>query len=234
MGNAPEGHLDTTPAHPSPTGTTPDQDRETMPPPARRPSIQRNTDLFDEAELRAVYNIHANTPLCGLVAALRGHLQDVNPNTLFAVVPLPHAASTDISVRQPQPVVKPGMQIANNLVDAWIWWFNFNQPDQGGVWVPHLGWFHRRSLRHRRSPGTRQAPVLGTGRPTTESQRPQHPTVQFPHGLGKQDSPRQGAQPQGHGGTIPTRGGESMRSMIVLESGDYYQGRIDLHPQECH
>ena len=29
----------------------------------------------------------------------------------------------------------------------------------------------------------------GTGRPTTESQRPEHPTVQWPGALGKQDSP---------------------------------------------
>ena len=48
----------------------------------------------------------------------------------------------------------------------------------------------------------------GTGRPTTESQRPQHPTVQSPGGMEKQDSPRQGAQRQGQGGAIPTRGGD--------------------------
>ena len=32
-GNIPERHLDTTQGQPSPTGTTPDQDQETMPPP---------------------------------------------------------------------------------------------------------------------------------------------------------------------------------------------------------
>ena len=58
------------------------------------------------------------------------------------MVPLPHAASTDISVRQLQALVTPWMQIADDLVDAWIWWFNFNQPNQGGVWVPQLGWAH--------------------------------------------------------------------------------------------
>ena len=31
-GSVPEGHPDTAPGHSSPTGTTPDQDRETMPP----------------------------------------------------------------------------------------------------------------------------------------------------------------------------------------------------------
>ena len=88
--SVPEGHPGTTPRHPSLTGTTPDQDRETMPPPRPRPPQRRNTDLFDEAEPRAVYDIHANTPSCGLVAALREHLQDVNPNRLFAVVVVQH------------------------------------------------------------------------------------------------------------------------------------------------
>ena len=64
------------------------------------------------------------------------------PTRLFAVVPLPHAASTDISVRRLEALVIPEMQIADDLVDAWIWWFNTNQPDQGGVWLPHLGWAH--------------------------------------------------------------------------------------------
>ena len=110
-----------------------------MPPPPPRPAQRRNTDPFDEAELRAVYNIHANTPSSGLVAALREHLQDVHRNRLFAVVLLPHAAATEIFVLQLQALVTPRMQIADDLVDAWIWWFNANRPDQGGVWVPHLG-----------------------------------------------------------------------------------------------
>ena len=104
-----------------------------MPPPPPRPPHWSHTDHFDYAELRAVYNIHANTHSSGLVAALREHLQDVNPNRLFAVVPLPHAATTDIFVRQLQALFTPGMQIADDLVDGWIWWFNANQPDQGGV-----------------------------------------------------------------------------------------------------
>ena len=137
-GSVPEGRPETAPGHPSPTGTTPDQDLETMPPPPPRPPQQRNTDLFDGEELRAMYDIHANPPPCGLVGALRGNLQDVNPNRLFAVVPLPHAASTDISVRQLQAIVTSRMQIAEDLLDVMIWWFNFNQRDQGLVWVPHL------------------------------------------------------------------------------------------------
>ena len=53
------------------------------------------------------------------------------------MVPLPHAASTDISVLQLRALVIPGMQIADDLVEAWIWCFNFNEPDHGGVWVSH-------------------------------------------------------------------------------------------------
>ena len=76
------------------------------------------------------------------MAALREHQQHVNPKRLFAVVPLPHVATTDIFVRQLQALVSPGTQITDNLVDAWIWWFNTHQPNQGGIWVPHLGWAH--------------------------------------------------------------------------------------------
>ena len=68
-GSVPQGHPDAARGHSSPTGTTPDQDRETMPPPPPRPPQRRNTDLFVGEELRAIYDIHANTHLCGLVAA---------------------------------------------------------------------------------------------------------------------------------------------------------------------
>ena len=76
------------------------------------------------------------------MAALQEHLQDVNPSSLFAVVPLLHAVTTNIFVRQLQVLVTPGTQITDDLVDAWIWWFNTHQPVRGGVWVPHLGWAH--------------------------------------------------------------------------------------------
>ena len=87
-----------------------------MPPPPPRPPQRRNTDLFDGED----------TPPCGLVAGLRRHLKDVNQNRVLARVPLLHAASNDISVRRLQALVGPGMQIVDDLVDAWIWWFNFN------------------------------------------------------------------------------------------------------------
>ena len=133
------GHPGTTPGHPSPTGATPDQDRETMPPPTPRPPQRRNTGPFDDVDLRALYGIHATTPSSKLVAALWEHLQGLNPSRLFAVVPLPHAATTEIFVRQFLALVTPGTQIPDDLVDAWIWWFNTHQPDQGGIGVPHVG-----------------------------------------------------------------------------------------------
>ena len=70
-----------------------------MPPPAPRPPQQRGTGPFNDAELRALYSIHASTPSSELVAALQEHLSDVKPNRVFAVVPLLHAATTEIFVR---------------------------------------------------------------------------------------------------------------------------------------
>ena len=245
-GNVPEGHLGTTPGHPSPTGTTPNQDRETMPPPPPRPQQRRNMDLFDEAELRVVYDIRANTPSCGLVAALREHLQDVNPNRLFAVVPLPHAASTDISVRQLQGLVTPEMQIADDLVDAWIWWFNTNQPDQRDVWIPHLGPAHTLIL-----PPTDTRPAPSTGGQERAAPQPRANALNIPpyNGLVEWESrtaPDRGRNLRDLGERYPpgpetARGGPPRHedvprtiSMIVLESGHYYQVRITPHPRECH
>ena len=139
-GKEPGGHPDTALGHPSPTGATPDQDRETMPLPPPRPPQRGNTDPFDNADLRALYGIHATAHASGLGAALWEFLGDVNPNRLLAVVPMLHAATTDIFVRRLQALVTPGTQITDDLVDAWIWWFKTHQPDQGGIWVPQLGW----------------------------------------------------------------------------------------------
>ena len=135
----PGGHPGTSPGHPSPTSATPDQDRETMLPPAPRPPQRRSTGPFDDAELRALYSIHATTPSSELVAALRELQQDVNRSRLLAVVPLPNTATTGIFGRQCEALVTPWKQIADDLFDVWIWWFNTHQPDQGGVWVPHPG-----------------------------------------------------------------------------------------------
>ena len=130
---------------------------------------------MDGEELEAIYDINANTPPCGLVAALQRHLQDVNPNRLFWVVPLLHATSTDISVRRLQALITPGMQIADNLVDAWIWWFNFNQPDQGGLWVPHLGCAHVLI-----APPTQPSPAPKTGGRERAAPRPRASALNIP------------------------------------------------------
>ena len=244
-GSVHKGHLDSAPGHPSPTDTTPDHDRETMPPPPIPPQ-RRNTDLFDGEEVRAIYDIHTNTPPCGLVTTLRGHLQDVNPNRLFAVVPLPHAASTDISVRQLQGLVTPGMQIADDLVDAWIWWFKFNQPDQGGVSVPHLGWPHTLT-----APPTEPRPAPSTGGRKRAAQQPRANALNIPPYNGLADWESRTAPDRGRNlrdmveryqpGAGAARAGRQRReddpstiSMIVLECGNYYQLRITPHPQECH
>ena len=97
-----------------------------------------------------------------------------------------------------------------------------------------------------RPQGRAQQQGPGTGPLATESQHPQHPAVQKPGKMGKQDSQRLGAHPQEHGGAVPTRSGDGTRrapprqgetstvAMIVLESGHYYQVRITAHLQECH
>ena len=241
-GNVPEGHLDTSPGHPSPTGTTLDQDQETCPP--HPPDQHKN--LFDEAKLSAVYNIHANTPPCGLVAACRELLQDVNPNRLLAVVPLPHTASTDISVRQLQALVSPRMQIADDLVDAWIWWFNINQPDQGGVWVPHLGWAQTLI-----APPTDPRPAPSTGGRERAAPQPRANALNIPPSRGVAQWESRTASDRGRNlrdlveryppGAEAARAGPPRRkddpstiSMIVLESGHSYQLRITPHLRECH
>ena len=127
----PGGHSGTTSRHPSPTSAKLDQDRVTMYPPGPRPPQQRGTRPLDDAELRAFYGIHATTPSSELVAALREHLHDVHPNRLFALVPLPHTATTKAFVRQLQALVTSGTQISDDLVEAWIWWLNTHQPARG-------------------------------------------------------------------------------------------------------
>ena len=113
-----------------------------MPPPPPRPPQQGGTGPFDDAEPRALCGIHASTPSSELVATLWEHHRDVDPNRLFAVVPLPHAATTEIFVRQLEALVSPGAQVSDDLVEARIWWFNTHQSAQGGVWVPDLGLVH--------------------------------------------------------------------------------------------
>ena len=236
---APGGHPGTTSRHPSPTSTTLDQDRVTMPPPPPRPPQQRGTGPFDDAELRALYGIHATTPSSELVAALREHLHDVNPNRLFAVVPLPHTATTEIFVRQLQALVTPGTQISDDLVEAWIWWFNTHQPAHGGVWVPHLGWVHTLI-----APPTDPRPAPSTGGRERAPPRPETLRIPPHEGLAAWESGT--ARERGRNLTsLAARYPETARAapppracdpstiaMILLQNGHYYQVRIIPHPQE--
>ena len=104
----PGGQPGATSGQPSPADAALDQERVAMPPPPPRPPQQQGTDPFDYAELKKLYDIHASTPSSELVATLRKHLRNVDPNRLFAVVPLPHAPTTQIFVRQLQPLVTSG------------------------------------------------------------------------------------------------------------------------------
>ena len=213
------------------------------PPHPPRPLQRRCTGPFDDAEVRALYGIHATTPSSDLVAALREHLQDVNPSRLFALVPLPHAATTEIFVRQLQALVSPGTEIADDLVDEWIWWFNTQQPDQGGVWVPHLGWAHTLI-----APPTDPRPAPSTGGRERAAPPPRAETNRIPpyEGLAEWESTT--ARDRGRNLTsiverypemaraalLPCERDPSTIAMIVLESGDYYQVLITPHPQESH
>ena len=240
-GYVPGGHPGTTPGHPSPTGATQGQERETMPPPPPRPPQRRNTGPFDDAELRALHGIHATTPSSELVAALQENLQDVNPSRLFAAVPLPHAATTEIFVRQLQALVTPGTQIGDDLLDAWIWSFNTHQPDQGGIWVPHLAWAHTLI-----APATYPRPAPSTGGPERAAPAPRAETLRIPpyEGLAEWESRTArnrgrnltsmvGQYPETARAAPPPRERDpSTITMIVLESGHYYQVRITPHRQE--
>ena len=177
------------------------------------------------------------------MAALQEHLQDVNRSGLFTVVPLPHAATTKIFVRQLQALVSTGTQIEDDLVDAWISWFNTHQPDQGGVWVPQLGCAHTlipppTDLKPAPSTGGRE---LATPPPRAETLR-----IQPYEGLAEWES--RTARDRGRNLTSmlkrypvtacaappPREPDLGTIAMIVLESGHYYKVRITPHPQESH
>ena len=239
----PGGHPGTTSRHPSPTSAALDQDLMTMPPPPPRPPQQRGTGPFNDAELRALYGIRASTPSSELVANLREHLRDVDPNRLFAVVPLRHAATTEIFVRQLQALVNSGTQVFDDLVEAWIWWFNTHQPAEGGVWVPHMGSVHKLI-----APPTDPRPAPGTGgqERATPPPRPETLRISPYEGLAAWQSGT--ARSRGHNFTsLAARYPETARAappprerdpgtiaMIVLENGHYCQVRIIPHPQESH
>ena len=96
------------------------------------------------------------------------------------MVPLPHAATTEIFVRQVQALVNPGTKISHDLVEAWILWLTTHQPAQGGVWVPDLGWPHTLI-----APPTdpRPAPRTGGRERAAPPPRPETPRIQLYKGL---------------------------------------------------
>ena len=237
----PGKHPGTTSRHPSLAGAALDQDRVAMPPPPPRAPQQGGTGPFDDAELRALYGIHASTPSSELTANLREHLCDVDPNRLFAVFPLPHAATTRIFVQQLQALVTPGAQVSDILVEAWIWLFNTHQPAQGGVWVPHLGWVHTLI-----APPTDPRPAPSTGCWERVASPPRPETLRIPPYEGLAAWEGWTARSRGHNLTsLAARYPEMGRAappprerypdtiaIIVLRNGHYYQVRIIPHPQE--
>ena len=239
----PGEHSGTTSRHPSPAGAALDQDRVAMPPPPPQPPQHRGAGPFDDAELRALYGIHASTPSSKLVATLPEHLRDVDPNRLFAAVPLPHAASTEIFVRQLQALINPGAQVSDDLVEAWISWFNNHQPAQGGVWVPHLGWVHMLI-----APPTDPRPAPSTGGQERAAPPPRRDNLRIPPHAGlvawESGTARSRGQnltslaacyPETTGAAPPRRERDpGTIAMIVLENGHYYQVRIIPHPQRGH
>ena len=147
---------------------------------------------------------------------------------LFTVVPLPHAATTSLFVRQVQALVTPGAQVSDDLIEAWIWWFNTHQPVQRGVWVPHLGWVHT-LIAPRTDPRT--APSTGDRERVAPPPRPETLCIPPYEGLAAWESGT--ARSRGHNLTgLAARSPETTRAappprecdpgtiaMIVLENG---------------
>ena len=149
------------------------------------------------------------------------------------MVPLPHTATTEIFVRQLQALVTPVTQIADDLVDASIWWFNTHYRDQGGVWVPHLRWAHTVI-----APPTDPRPAPSTGGRERAAPLPRAETLRTPPYEGLAEWESRTARDRGRNLTSmverypetaraeppPPERDPSTIAMIVLESGHYYQG----------
>ena len=173
MGNVPRGLPGTAQGQPSPTGATPDQDREAVPPPLPPTTTTE--------ELRALYGIHTT--------ALSTRSSASPPRTPPERRPEQALRRSPPDTRRNNRSPTSGTQITDDLVDAWIWWFNTHQPDHGGIWVPQLGWAHT-LIAPSTNPSPRQAPGAGTDCPASRSRDSPHPTVRRPGGVGKQDGPR--------------------------------------------
>ena len=101
-----------------------------MPPPSPRPAPSRGMGLLDPEALRGAYDVYHRTPRHALVVALRRHFKGLRPDRCFALAPLALGAA-NIYVRQCQALLSPQERCPSGLLDAWTWWFNLHQPDQG-------------------------------------------------------------------------------------------------------
>ena len=227
---------------PSP-GTLAARDGEIMPPPPARPP--HVGDHLDLEELRRAYDIYHRTPSPNLVDALRMHFQGVRGDRRFAAALLPHGA-TNICVRQLQALLTLGHRTPDDLIDVWIWWFNYHQPDRGRVWVPHLAWAHTliappTEPRPAPNPGgrTRAAPQLSADALNI----PPHGGLAYwesrsarERGQNLRTMTERYAQTAGPGAHAepPPRDTPSTVAMVVLESGHYCQVRITPRPLENH
>ena len=128
----------------------------------------------------------------------------------------------------------------------WIWWFNYFQPDRGGVWVPHLASAHT----HIAPPSEPQPASNPGGRRRAALQLNANALNIPPHGglaYWKDRTARERgqnlqimtehyAQTAGPGSHAvpPPRDTASTVGMVVLESRYYYQVRITPRPLENH
>ena len=158
------------------------------------------------------------------------------------MVPLPHAATTAIFVPQLQALVTPGTQITDDLIDVWIWRFNTHQQNQGGIWVPDLGWAHTLI-----APLTDPRPAPSTGFREQTAPPPRAETLNISPYKERAELQSRTARDRGRTKSMveqypetasaapPAREGyPSTIAMILLENGLYYQVRITPHPQERH
>ena len=187
---------------PRPAPCSPGQ-RSYAPQPTRPPHMGNHLDLD---KLRRAYDIYHRKPSHNLVDALQTHFQGVRSDRGFAAALLSHGA-TNICVRQLQALLTLGQHTPDDLINVWIWWFNYHQPDRARIWVPHLAWAYTLVAPPNEpgpglKPGGRMRPA-----PKTERRRPQHSTVQGPRVLGKQDGQEEEAKPPDDDGALRTKGG---------------------------
>ena len=180
-----------------------------------------------------MYNIYNRTPSPNLVDALRVHFQGIRGDWRFPVALLPHGA-TNICVRQLQALLTLGQQVPDDRVNVWIWWFNYHQPDQGRLWVPHLARAHKliappHEPRPAPNPGGRMraAPqvnanvlnILPHGGLAYWESRTARERGQILRTMTERHA--QTAGPGAHAEPAP-RDTPSAVAMVVLKSGDYY------------